>query len=620
MPQIYQGRSARPGAENTALDFAVQSAQKASSLIQNRKQLDLMEEELRQQKWRDLHNSVMELVKNDAMTNQYGWRGAFENSRGVIENLYAAGGMNPSTIRAMFNRIEESGLSPEVAIRASYEDWITSDLSKLSPYDIENSLEKQVKKLAISPEEGYPKQTVSQVLEERQPPTRPKEEMKDIVSSISSEIETGKASIQTMEQQIAGLREQRRKLAEGPQNRASKESIETVEREYEELTGRLQREKEALQKNQRAVGIVQDRLEGITVPKKTQVIEISPREMNQEERKAHREALVEIGVPKALSDAIVKNELSFDDAVREWVDTGEITVQQRADINRYARVMNTALKNKNYASRLREEYETPDSEGITKLQRVMINLGAMEIGLGGTPAQQYMAGVGVANAIVNPEGVKALASKMEADIDREKMNFLKNRHVQIEMVDGTVETLNLLQFSIYAEAMGNFIRAMSMMTGGGGEEGGPLKDMNLDDIQKALREMEREAGLSPDDREFGKKQATLMSRNSQYKAYSELFSLYTSYVFGARDEEGNPIPADLQRQTYRIFKATKPAQIPFLRLLPRYQEYVEGMGSPFPPGGESVRKERETTSPVESPEERAWREANQGFMTPGGSE
>ena len=532
MPSISRGQVVNQDPRQQAMEFAVESAQKAAGLIQNRKQLDLMEEELRQTKWRDLHNALMTQMEADAKTNQYGWRGAFENFKGTLGSLYEAGGMSRQTVNSMFSSIESSGLDPEVLVRASYSDFLTSDLSKLSSYDVQNSLEQQVKKMAIAPGEGYPPVVEQEVKE--LPPAPPEPPTKEV-----------------------SLPEEERGVFAGARRRMSTPA-----------------------------GKVPLPLPVPPAIEREVIVRVGP--MKPEEKEQYRKDLVEKGgVPSSLAKAIVDNGLDFHNAVEEWVSTGEITIKQKADLMKYGKTMERALSNPKYLSRLREELETPDETGLTTLQRIMINLGSLELGIGGNPQQQYLAGVGMANAILNPQALNAMANKIQAKISKEKHEANKNIKIAVKFPDNSTHTLNFEQFIAFMSLNIDMMRAIASAGGG---DSGPLKDMNLDDVQKTLREMEKAAGIDPKDRDYKSKQASLMKKNDLYNTYSKIYSRFLSLIFPSTDEKGNPIPSELHSQMFEVFKQPWFSFIPFNQRFPDLVERVPGMATPW---GETEGKPEE---------------------------
>jgi predicted ribosome quality control (RQC) complex YloA/Tae2 family protein len=593
MPSISRGQVVNQDPRDQALEFAVQSAQKAAGLIQNRKQLDLMEEELRQTKWRDLHNSIMELMKNDALTNAAGWRGAFENTRGVLENLYASGGMNPQTIKAMFDRIEASDLDPQVMINWSFSNALSSDnLSRFTPLDIDRGFAEEMKKMAIEPPGGYPTMGQETVKEEaftpRVPPTRSTDEMTKMLEDEKLRKAESESVLEKLRGDLEKVEPQRRG-GRGVQNLQGK-NLSEQNRIQEEI----KREEEVLKAHQKTIEVLQSRMEGrAEVPKppeKRVVVEITPRAMNEEERKNYRQALVDAGLSKEFAAQFEESGRSFSDAVDEWVRTGEVTPKQKGQVARYATTLKKALDTPKFASKLRQEYQTPDENGITKLQWVMINLGRMQQGMSGSLQDQYRAGMGMANAILNPSALQAMAAEIEANISKEKHNSMKGIKISTEMPDGSVQTLNLEEYALFITAWANLMNATRLSAGGGGG-GGPLGDMTLDDLQKALREMERESGIAPNDPKYGEKQAGLILKNDQYKTYTKLYGEYLAHIFGGVDEMGNPVKAELFNQTYNLKSSGEVMKHPLIRgffHLPAIQ--APGMETPW--GLESPTIER----------------------------
>lgn len=615
MPNISRGQIVNQNPGQQALEFATQSAQKAASLIQSRKQLDLMEEELRQQKWRDLHNALMTQMEADAKTNQYGWRGAFENFKGSLGALYSAGGMPRNSIQTLFGSIEESGLSPEVLIRASYSDFLTSDLKNLSPYDVQNSIEQQVKKLAIAPtERGYP--TITETGERRErvvgeipqytdrpsgPPTmarKPVEELSE-EERVQQQLERGR-----IEKQAEGLEE--------PPIYYTRESL-GLEGEPE---GRLERKKTVFPEPYRERGAVgrpgiQPTPGEPLVPMVERIVPTkAQREMDESEKRDYRAQLAK-RMPEELAKRFADQGLKFSEVAEEWVRTGEITLKQKGQVAQYAGTLKKTVRNPEFASRLREEYQTPDETGVTKLQRVMMNLGRTVLGVGGSPQELYLAGASMANAIMNPQALQARAAEVQAQINKEEWDSNKNTRVTVQFPDGSVQNINFNQFIAYMTIYGQLLHGMAGGAGGMGDE-------NLLDIIKIMNSMEKDAGLDPTNENYPKKKGVLYDQNPIYRVLQDSLNGYIANAIGAVDENGNPITTTdkfpeigkIQRGIFR--GATKFWEaIPFVRQTGSQQTAP----TPYPPRTEGGMLE---TTPEPSEEMKKFQRANPGMFAPGG--
>lgn len=555
-----------------AFDFLTKNVSDAVKMVQQRKQLDLMQEQIRNEKWRMMHDALWKAFEADAKTNQYGERGAFENFREPLTQLYSMAGMKPEAIDQMWKGIEESGLSPDILKKAAYSYYLTNeDLSGVEPEQISQATQKLVEQQV---EAGI---TYPQVKEARSEETMVQapvaggpgvlnqqyyDQLKNlmIIKTQGLMEDRGLLPGQVPAEDLEGgitifgkkipLKIERTAKREERLTEAKTTILDEVVRQYTAGTGLRPEHVQQLRAEIEAVapgfevGKAPTEMAGVMPSGQpygapSGVVEVrgwvESREMTPQERVEYRQQLVtENKLPTPVADALVRSD-NAKAAMENFIKTGTIpSPRAQAEMKATASKMRIALKKPAYADNFKGRLDA-------MMPTVIRNLGYAFGGPGITPEQAEILGSQNLVGIMERDYLIAQTDKLRYQLQKDQWEAGNKRFVTIELppeLGGGSRELTFNQFVAYWELQNDLLR-MQMSLAASQQTGGMDMDFVLDLMKFNNTFMEPYTSLPAD--QFQNQLDVLYANNDMFKWSTDLLIDIYKRMNATVDEKGNVI-------------------------------------------------------------------------------
>lgn len=586
MATVSRGQVITRNRVQEAFDFLTKNVSDAVKMVQQRKQLDLMQEQIHNEKWRMMHDALWKAFEADARTNQYGARGAFQNFKDPLTQLYSMAGMKPEAIDQMWKGIEESGLSPDILKKAAYSYYLTNeDLSNVEPEQISQATRRLVQE-QVEAGITYPevKETRSENIMVQEPtaggPMRLNQnyydELKNLMIIKTQNVMEdrgllpGQTPAEDLESGITifgkkiPLKVERTAKREERMNEAKGTVLDEVVRQYTAGTGLRPEHVNQLRAEIEAVmpgfqkGVAPTEMAGVMpsgapyAPKSTEgVVEvrgwIESREMTPQEKLEYRRQLVqENKLPTPVADALIKSD-NAKAAMDNFIKTGTIpSPRAQAEMKTTAGRMRIALKKPAYADNLKGRLDAMMPSVIRQLGRAF---GGPNI----TDEQAEILGQQNLVGIMERDYLIAKTDMLRYQLQKEQWDVGNKRFVTIELppeLGGGTRELTFNQFTAYWQLQNDLLR-MQMSLAASQQTGGMDMDFVLDLMKFNNTFMEPYTSLPAD--KFQAQLDVLYANNDMYKWSTDLLIDIYKRMNATVDEEGNIIglPEIYERAGYQ---------------------------------------------------------------------
>ena len=491
MPGISRGQVIQRNRVKEQFDTLNDSLQKALSFINQRKQIDIMQQQLQQEKAKTMFDSTMQILENEMISNPFGWRGAIENLTPALRASFDMLGMPHDAIEKWLTNLNNTDLSAQELTKASQTYLLSGDgtFKAYTTTVLEGEANQQLADTVTAEEEqgvtptSQPEAPLPQVEEVKEVGkeggTRP-DYIAAFTKNLRSDLYKGfieKGGRGAPGGRAAGLSETgveqtnieagqmaqdlitpRRFEGQTPSGRdlwsnrppregqapirATVNEVDALVAEKAKEAGLTKLETEQIRsqlKNEitnwdtgdAVPGSTRAELEVLKQPFKEQrpIFETTTRDMTPEEATSYREDLKATGVPTPVATQAVKSVAEVNEIIKEGriTTTGTMVRRDITSIVKNANVTKAVVKNPKVAKNLKEKFLAPGPNGEPSIFQNVVTLYG---GNQGTPEQRFNKGRATLIEMLDTDYMKAKTDQRRLALTERAFNIEQKEKIK----------------------------------------------------------------------------------------------------------------------------------------------------------------------------------------------
>ena len=512
-----------------ATDMMSQSFDRLGKALEERRRLDMYEDQIDNEKWKTMHDALWKTIDADASTNALGFRGALENFRQPLNALYKLKGMKDDALRGMWDGFDRAPLSADALKRAAYSFYLQNgNFDNMTGIDAQERLAKELQREIQLGLVEAPKVQETREVTTQGPGGEPQARPPITLG------EPAKEPTQPTPQRALGMNEAQIFIDSFWRENKRPPKPDEIPKELRGEAGKV------IAKVAKATETQKTLYPGASHPARAQGIpqtslKTVERDMTQPEVRAWM--IKENKLPASVAETLRTSGSQYQTAVDAFVTTGVLPKGMAlGKIKQVGNQMAMAFQKPQYVQKLWERLLTRDPEtGMNALEGVTFQLGASQVGSSNPQATMYQ-GQQMLVAIFEDDYMKTKVAERQVAINEKRWALEGKYFATLKLPWGGTRDFTLGEFLAFQQWNTDINTLMMKQSNGGFDMETLLK---LQEFRKKFEEPL--TNKSPE--KFRQGLALLRATNPVYDWVVETTDKIRNLQRQSMvDSEGNPLP------------------------------------------------------------------------------